>query len=131
MKKLLLLGATLLSCAAILFAAPSGRTSLKGYQDVVILGSSRMGIYSVTLASDTATEIRPANTDRQGITILNDTGGSYSIYLATYAATSTADLWAVADTATYTDEIEAYTGAIYGLGSAGISTSTVKVIEKW
>ena len=99
----------------------------------ILKRSSNMPINTVTLSSSTATQICAANSSRKVLIIENVTGGSYAISIATFAvvAGNTAHIYSVSDTDKYEDKDMAYTGAIYGLGAAGISTSTVKCIEKY
>ncbi len=91
--------------------------------------SNKMATYSVSCSSITATLIRPANTSRKGISIYNN--GNYTVYLSTYAATSTANLYPLVSGSGIDDNgIQCYIGAWYGLTEAGQSAQEVRVIEK-
>lgn len=91
-----------------------------------------MTVTAVTLSSQTATAVAAANTKRKGIIIYNDS--AYTIYLATGAVSATirSSQFPIESKGVFSDNIEAFEGAWYGLGSDGIATAsnTLKVIEK-
>ena len=91
------------------------------------LKSSTLNMYSVDCDTTTATIIKAANTDRKGISIYNN--GSYTVYIATYAATSNSALYPLKSGAEFNDEgIQCYTGVYYGLGTT--ASVNVRVMEK-
>ena len=128
MRKILLACLSLV-LSATLSAAPSGKSSVMPFQDVVILGCDNAGIYAVTASSSVATSARPANTERNGIVIRNNY--TDTVYLSTWAATSSSGLYPIAASAEFADDSAPYTGAWYVLAPPTISSATVTVIEKW
>lgn len=86
--------------------------------------SQNGGTYAVVVSSITATLARPANDKRTKIEINNIT--AYVMYLGTYAATSSTNLYDLAAAAKFSDDQGPYTGAWYVLGQA---TGTIKIIE--
>jgi len=81
----------------------------------------------VICSSTTATLLFSANVQRKGVAVYN--GGSYAIRVSTFASTSQSIGYTVPVSGCFSDNIEAYSGAWYGI-STGIGTSTVDVIEK-
>jgi len=129
MKKILFL------CILSSFAFAGGKVRIwDSGGDDLDLKAKVMTTNKVTLSSSTATEIEPANTSRKKIEVKNITGGTYEVGICTYAATSLSKCFILNKKdsfgSIYKDEgIQCYTGAIYGLGAAGISTSSVVCIE--
>jgi hypothetical protein len=80
-------------------------------------------------SSTTATILLSANSARKGMAVFN--GSAYTVRLSTYASTSRSVGYSIPTNQSFADNIEAYTGAWYGLTSSGDNvTSTVDVIEK-
>jgi len=106
-------------------------------RNVYIMPSANMNITSVVLSSSVATQILSTRASRKAFSIQNQSASSYEVAIATYAAVSSSGLWILAAEGagggqdTYKDNVQCYNGAIYVLGAAGISTSTVRVIEKY
>lgn len=94
-----------------------------------IMGTTGMGTYAVSCSTTTATELRPASSgsQRKGISFYNNS--SYTVYIGSYAATSTTSLYPVPSKASFSDNIEPYIGAWYGLGTT--AACNVRVVEKW
>lgn len=87
------------------------------------------GTYAVNCSSFAATVIRPAVATRNGISIYNNS--AYDLYIATYAATSTTNLYVLKSSGTLERDGEyGYIGAFYGLGTAGQAALNIRVIEK-
>ena len=114
-----------------LCGAPIGGASLRPYLDTSLLGCDNLAIKKVTASSSTATAVLTAKPERKGVAIKNITGGSYTVYLATYPAVSSNNLYPLSDGSEFQDDTMPYTGAWYVLGAPEISTSTVITIEKW
>jgi len=114
-----------------LCGAPIGGASLRPYLDTSLLGCDSLAIKKVTVSSSTATAVLTAKFERKGVAIKNITGGSYTVYLATYPAVSSNNLYPLSDGSEFQDDTMPYTGAWYVLGAPGISTSTVITIEKY
>ena len=117
--------------SGLLYAKPVGSNSILPYGDSVLLGCNSATIVKVAPSSSTATATGAANLIRKGTIIRNVTGSSYTVYLATYAATSSTALYPIADGAEFSDDIMPYTGIWYILGAPSISTSSVIVVEKY
>lgn len=94
--------------------------------------ATQMVTGAVTLSSVTATEILAAETGRKSFSIRN-TSGTDQVFISTYAATVSAGLWILGAVGTvsdiFTQDADCYTGALFGLGAAGSSTSTIRVVE--
>lgn len=92
-------------------------------------GVSNAGTYAVSVDSITAISLRPALANRKGISIYNK--GTESIYISTYAATSTSIMYMIDNGTSFSDNIEAYTGQWFGLAEAAAAAQDVRIIEKW
>lgn len=94
--------------------------------------SALCAIYAVSADSTTATQLRPANATRTAIYITN--AGAQVVYISTYAATSTAGLYPLAANGTpedtFIDNNQPYTGAWYGMTTAGQAAQDMRIIEK-
>ena len=90
--------------------------------------------FSVSASSNTATQLRAANTSR--VSILFENEGTQNIFLSTYAATgpvfsstSTSGIKRLAASKTFSDSITPYSGAWFALTTAGQSPQVVGGIE--
>ena len=91
--------------------------------------SQNAGTYSVSVSSVIAIQVRPENITRSGIEINNIS--AYTIYLATYAATASTNLYDIVAGAKFSDNLEPFTGIWYLLLQSGQSAQSIKVVEKW
>lgn len=90
--------------------------------------TTEAGTYAVSASSTTATLARSADVQRRGIEFYNN--GTVTVYVSTYAATSTTNLYPVGSGNSFSDNIEAYKGDWYVMTEAGNSSQNVRIIEK-
>ena len=126
MKRILSLLLILSACIIPAGAGIERGTSLDRYKDVVSLGRTQAGTYSVDCSSITATLIKPANEIGTAFNYSN-----YDAWFSTYAATSNLKLYPVKANTEMNDDISTYTGAWYILGAAGQATTNFRIIRKW
>ena len=127
--KNILIGIIVLAVTGVLYAEPSGKTSIMPYQDVVELGRNEASISEVSVSTLTASlgEIVSSRPTRGYLDIVNTSGNTVSIGVTT--STQTAGLFDLANTKALSDVfpgLTRYTGAIYGKAD---STQAVKVFE--
>ena len=101
-----------------------------GYDYKVVNGGAKYsGTYSYSASSVTATQVTNARSDMRDVLIKNTE--SFSVWVATYAATSKTGLFELKADSSLSDDVQAYRSSWYILGGAGQATSTIDVIEKW
>jgi len=83
--------------------------------------------YTITASSSTATQALASNSTRVAVIITNN--GSYSVYLATSAATSSTNLQVLGVGKTFSDSGQPYNGAWYVLTEAGYASQNVRATE--
>lgn len=126
MKKLFIV---LFVCSGLVYAGVSGKTAILPYADVAILGVDTAEISTVSVSTFTPTQIVDANTARKGIIIRNDSG--FSLTVSTWSTTATATQYTVLTGAEFSDLVNPYTGAWYGLFASTNSAKNIKVFEKY
>ena len=127
--KRIMTGIIILATAGLLYAEPSGMSSVDAYKDTVALGRNESSITTVSVSTLTAAlgEIVSARPKRAFVDIVNTSGNTVSIGVTT--STQTAGIFSLADTKALSDVFPGltnYTGAIYGKAD---STQTIKVLE--
>lgn len=126
MKKLFVV---LFVCSGLAYAEPSGKTALLPYVDTVILGVNTAEISTILVSSFTPTQIVDANTVRKGLVIRNDSG--FSLTISTWSTTVTATQYMILTASEFSDLVNPYTGAWYGLFASTNSAKNIKVFEKY
>ena len=127
---------------SVVLADLAGKSALLPFQDVTILGVSRMDDYIVLTDTTVARLGLSRNAKRKGVIIANlDT--TYAIYRATYAVTATqlnsykthsstnpaVGLKRIGPSSEWTDSLETYIGNLYVIGES--TASRVEITEKW
>jgi hypothetical protein len=90
--------------------------------------ADNMTITTVSCSSVTATSLLTATATRKAFMVQNI--GTQTVYLSTYAATSSTALYDIGAGEIVSDSgIQVYNGALFGLTTANQSSQSVKVIE--